>query len=348
MAEVIGKHAATSLTKATPAPVFARFVAAPEASGTAGREALLEVQFSQDASDPGSSRGPVVPLPGIQPTSVVERWEIDGAVQDLEEQGFMLASGGSWCAGWAEAPGDDIERASRELYARLLELVSSRGLHLHRIWNAVPHINARREGVDRYQLFSRGRAEAFDRVWGPGFESRLCAFTAVGSEAPALVLWFLASQVPGQPAENPRQVPAWRYPQRYGPRSPSFARALRLPPQLGGSLLLSGTASIVGHESLHAGDVVAQTHETLRNLHVLLGGEQESRGSIQEGRMSAVKVYLRDSRDRERIEPILRAALGDGTEVLWLRADVCRSELLIEIEGLGSALLPAGDAVHTR
>src|SRR3546814_13424709 len=36
-------------------------------------------------------------------------------------------------------------------------------------------------------------------------------------------------------------------------------------------LFISGTASIVGHQTLHAGNVAAQAHETLTNLQSIVG-----------------------------------------------------------------------------
>jgi hypothetical protein len=58
-------------------------------------------------------------------------------------------------------------------------------------------------------------------------------------------------------------VSAYDYPRQYGPAAPSFSRAALTPDPL---LLISGTASIVGHASVHLGDVTAQLEETLANL----------------------------------------------------------------------------------
>ena len=70
--------------------------------------------------------------------------------------------------------------------------------------------------------------------------------------------------------ENPRQLSASLYPPRYGLRSPMFARAALVPNGRGAQLLVSGTASIVGHESLHIGDPERQLEETARNFEALV------------------------------------------------------------------------------
>src|SRR5581483_571714 len=189
-------------------------------------------------------------------------------------------------------------------YRELLAAVDELGFpHLLRLWNVVPSINRLDGELERYRRFCRGRAEAFERHHGPLFQSRLCASSAVGSASGALTVWFLASRERGLPRENPRQVSAYAYPPCYGPRSPSFARATRCPPEVGPWLLLSGTASIVGHSSVHPGDVLRQLDETLRNLAELMpGGDPPA--------YRALKVYLRHAVDQPTVQAAIEARLG--------------------------------------
>ena len=128
-----------------------------------------------------------------------------------------------------------------------------------------------------------------------------------------LQVYWLAARVPGTPLENPRQISAYRYPRQYGPQPPSFARAM-LPPAGGAMpLLLSGTAAIVGHESQHRDDVVAQLDETLANFDSLLG-----RGARASGRRcrrssapaSRLKVYVRDRDEMAAVAAALDARLA--------------------------------------
>ena len=150
-----------------------------------------------------------------------------------------------------------------------------------------------------------------------------------------LQVYWLAAREPGTPLENPRQVSAYRYPREYGPQSPTFARAL-LPPSPRVPLLLSGTASIVGHASQHADSLRAQLDETLTNLDSLLGAARERAPTLSphlDG-TSRLKVYVRDAADADAVAAQLEARLGTRVPWLMLHADVCRRELLVEIEGM--------------
>jgi chorismate lyase/3-hydroxybenzoate synthase len=150
----------------------------------------------------------------------------------------------------------------------------------------------------------------------------------------------MAGREPGTMLENPRQVSAYDYPRRYGPAAPSFSRAAVIPASL---LLVSGTSSIVGHASLHAGDVSAQLDETLSNLDVLLLRARDAGqvASATLGAESLLKVYLRPGVDAQGVEDKLRRRLGGDVPLIMLEADICRAELLIEIEAIQRTRRPA-------
>jgi chorismate lyase/3-hydroxybenzoate synthase len=98
-----------------------------------------------------------------------------------------------------------------------------------------------------------------------------------------------------------------------------------------GDLLISGTGSILGHASHHAHDLPAQLDEILRNLASL---RQASGGPAQlsSGRGTVLKVYLRDASAAGLVSTYLRAQLPTQVQVLVLSADICRHELLVEID----------------
>ena len=141
----------------------------------------------------------------------------------------------------------------------------------------------------------------------------------------------LAARRPGTAVENPRQVSAWQYPREYGPVAPNFARAMHAPthaPQL----YMSGTAAVVGHASHHVGNVAAQLGETLTNLDSLrvAAGCAVPLGNPR----SPLRVYVRQAADAACVRDALRARLGTDTPLLVLLGDICRAELLVEIEGV--------------
>ncbi len=207
-----------------------------------------------------------------------------------------------------------------------------------RVWNYLPRINASDTagGLERYRQFNAGRQEAFaqygrDRLAGSP------AACAIGTATGPLRVYFLAGRSPALPLENPRQVPAYHYPIEFGPRSPTFSRACLA--DLGKNqcmLLISGTASIVGHSSLHPGDVRSQTLETVRNLQAIVD-TAHLHSSARFGLADLTcTVYVRDPRDADAVVATLNEALGASStamqELVVLEADICRAELLVEIE----------------
>ena len=179
--------------------------------------------------------------------------------------------------------------------------------------------------AERYRLFCAGRAQA---LADHGYDSRhYSAASAVGNVGDALVIYMLASREPGRHVENPRQVSAYAYPRQYGPRPPSFARATLKHWRDTCHLYVSGTASILGHRSTAPGDVAGQLPVTFGNIDRLVSAADV------DGQLDAMRVYVRDPAT---LEPIM-AAVGEyapTASVVYLRADICRSELALEIEGV--------------
>lgn len=206
-----------------------------------------------------------------------------------------------------------------------------------RMWNFVTDINEGTGDDERYKLFSLGRARAFAAAHALGQGIGYPAATAVGKPGGprTLEVCWMAGHESGAMVENPRQLAAYHYPRRYGPAAPSFSRAMLIDAPM---LLVSGTASIVGHESLHEGDILAQIDETLTNLDALLR-KAHAEGRIRSrslGASSLLKAYVRPGVDAARVRQHLSGRLGDVPTML-VRADICRKELLIEIEAVHPA-----------
>lgn len=301
------------------------------------------VEPGEPGSPAGRSAGPCVPLPVLGSGPEVEAWVASGPVLAARRGGVELASDARLLFGHVRRSDADparLEAATLEAFREVLMATASEGYpELLRVWASVPRINEEEtteegERLERYKAFCRGRGAAFEEAWGHGFTRRLPASTAVGSATGEFVVHFLSAGVPGVHVENPRQVAAYLYPRSYGPTSPSFARATRLPDALGSALFVSGTASIVGHGSLHPDSLAEQTRETVRNLERVR--EAAERPGAGPGRLvwSLFKVYLRRAEDEAEARRLLAELTGGRVPTLFLRADVCRHELLIEIEAV--------------
>lgn len=263
----------------------------------------------------------------------LEIWRTAGCVERGHTNDLAWSSDGDYAfvaMQVDETAHGGIANAARHAYTTLAQW-TRRGAtpHLLRIWNYLDAINDGEGDAERYRLFCAGRAAGMD-----GAFATYPAATAIGSRdgRRMLQIYALAARVPGRAVENPRQINAWRYPREYGPAAPGFARAMRAP-SVSPQLYISGTAAIVGHVSHHPEDLAAQLDETLANLRSLLDA---SGSHVALGTQSPLKVYVRHPADVAIVRGLLRSRLGDTVPLLLLHGDVCRRELLLEIEGVHS------------
>jgi chorismate lyase/3-hydroxybenzoate synthase len=267
-----------------------------------------------------------------------ECWLSDLPVRHGTHDGFGWAENGEVLFGSIfvpEAELVDLERATCKLYVRIEQLLQRFAYpHYLRMWNFLAQINAGDGDHERYRLFSAGRNRAL--ALKPDFERSLPAATAIGTLEPGLVIYFLAGKQPGLPIENPRQVSAFRYPRQYGPKSPSFARATLIGSGRQSRLLVSGTASVVGHETRHAGDPQRQFDETRANVDALLAHTLALHfADAADAQPESIKLYLRDPALLPLLEARLAALRGPRqAPLLCLHGDVCRTDLLLELEAI--------------
>jgi chorismate lyase / 3-hydroxybenzoate synthase len=226
-----------------------------------------------------------------------------------------------------EAAHGGIESAAAHAYEVICGFVASSGTpHFLRLWNYLDAINAGNGDDERYRRFCAGRARGMDARMHASYP----AATAIGRRDGRRVLqvYGLAARASGRAIENPRQVSAWRYPRRYGPTAPTFARGMR---SVDAQLLISGTAAVVGHASRHDDDLAAQIDETLENLRSLLGEAGDRNGL---GLRSLLKAYVRHPADAAVVAAALHARVPALGGLLLLGGDICRSELLVEVDGV--------------
>ena len=252
-----------------------------------------------------------------------------------EKPGLRLWASGDLLIGWAAETVKNernLKAQTQALYERVL--AAAQGRHLYRIWNYVPHINAETDGLENYRAFCQGRSLAFEKSLGESFPRLLSAASAVGAHDDFLTLIFVAGSTAPRHVENPEQIPAYRYPAEHGPRAPSFSRATVA--HAGGRVFtfISGTSAIKGHATVAPDALPEQLDCTLDNLRLISReagtGESLGAGSVRERHF---KIYLRRPADfpsvRARLE---RDLLRPGDSVTYLRSDICRAALHIEIE----------------
>jgi enamine deaminase RidA (YjgF/YER057c/UK114 family) len=279
-------------------------------------------------------------------TEVIDAWTCAGAQQQGQCGRVRWRHNGQWLFGAVEldesTEGQGLQVLAERAYRDIFDTLRSTGCnHLQRLWNYLPGINADGGGLERYRQFNAGRQIAFLDAGYAAFEGAPAA-CAIGTRSGPFCVRFLAGTSAPVAVENPRQVSAYHYPTAYGPRSPTFSRAALMRPAPGTvGLLISGTASIVGHQTMHVGDVAAQTRETLANLQAVIGAAQarcSARFALSE--MDCV-VYVRQAEQAPLIRALFEAAVGAGSRAarsaVYVEADVCRADLLVEIEAHGFA-----------
>jgi len=291
---------------------------------------LAAFGFGADAvpfeGDPRWLRVALEPLTGPAPTEV---WTVDAEVSFGREGDVRWSRGGGWLYAAVECNEADHggpEGAAAHAYSALSAFVAQAPeCHVQRIWNYLGAINAGAGDDERYKHFCTGRIAGMGEVFSRGFP----AASAIGHHADQglLQVYLLATDRPGTPVENPRQVSAWEYPRQYGRTPPSFARATLLPAS--DVLAISGTAAVVGHASAHAGDLRAQLAETRRNLDALLAN-----GGVPEGfdGRAPLKAYVRHPGDAAAVQAFANEHWPDAP-LLLVHGDICREELLVEIDG---------------
>jgi chorismate lyase / 3-hydroxybenzoate synthase len=240
-----------------------------------------------------------------------------------------------------------IEQITADAYHTLAKVLHEAGnRHPVRIWNFVPGIlSPVGDGLDRYMKFNAGRYQAFSQWFGGAgeFSRFLPAASAVGHQGNDLVIHVLAARDPGVAVANPRQLAPYRYSRRFGPLPPCFARATRVSAPGGRDLLMvGGTASVRGEDSVHVGNLPAQLQETFANLAALAGAAwPEVAGDLALKCFSGLRVYHVRAADLSMIRSAVAAAFAHPMRVEWFHADLCRGDLLVEIEGLAERRLKA-------
>lgn len=226
-----------------------------------------------------------------------------------------------------------LQAASQSAYEQIFAVLESHDFpFVLRFWNYMADINGVSHGLERYRQFNLGRQQAFSAKQKER-AGNVPAACALGTSGGPLTIAFLAGRTPSLPIENPRQISAYDYPLQYGPRSPLFSRASVASLADTSVLFLSGTASIVGHETLHADDVAAQTEESITNVEAVLN--EACRKTSKQFELASLDyiVYVRHPYDLPTIKAILQRRIGPGLKAAYVQADICRSDLLVEIEG---------------
>lgn len=192
--------------------------------------------------------------------------------------------------------------------------------YLINVRNYIPRILDYEDHMQRYFTFNLVRKHTYFKNGITGNFPTACA---VGSTTNDFVVKYIRAKSPASYFSNPNQVNAFEYPSKYG--MPLFSRAATH----NGNLLVSGTASIVGSDTVHPNNLKLQTRTTLLNLNKLI-----IKSSLKDPELEYT-TYVKNKRDIDEVSDILREV---GVESTIINVDICRDDLLVEIEAYSKGL----------
>jgi enamine deaminase RidA (YjgF/YER057c/UK114 family) len=250
--------------------------------------------------------------------------------------------------------GDSIQAASEKAFDLAERVLSEEGLSIHHVirqWNYVEnisHVEDPEDALQNYQVFNDVRTKYYDRG---DFRNGYPAATGIGMDTGGVILGFIAisdsDSVSVKPIHNPRQVDAHQYSKQVLKGKPTGITSEKCTPKFERGKLVSlgdrhhiyvsGTASIVGEKTLHPGDVEQQTVTTIDNIFELFSRKNQSvlglDFDVSKIRFSHLRVYVKYQDDIPAVRKICEERLNYKSS-LYLVSDVCREELLVEIEGI--------------
>ena len=290
----------------------------------------------------------------------LEAWAIGGRDVRIERFGPHLTAvsydGVRWlhCAGVRPRIRDGgVYAHTSDVLEQMQKLLAQAGSGFEqtvRTWFYLGGITESEDGVQRYMELNRARADFYRDVKFncslpvPSIPHGIYpASTGIGMAGRGLVAGCVAVRTERPdvfvlPLENPQQTPAYAYHPKYSPQSPKFSRAKAM--VLGSYVItwISGTASVVHSESRHPGSVEQQTEQTIDNIEQLLMPANFAfhgirRAGAQLRDLAKIRVYLKRAEDFARCQAICERRLG-AVPAIYAVADICRPELLVEIEGV--------------
>jgi len=254
------------------------------------------------------------------------------------------------CGGLMGRVEDSISQASERAFKSAIEILAQEGLSIHHIirqWNYIENIAIVEDVEDapqNYQDFNDVRAHYYDQG---DFKFGYPAATGIGQDTGGVIVGFIAlsesKDINVRPIGNPGQIDAHKYSELVlegnseEKCTPKFERAKLVSIGSRNYMYVSGTASILGEKTMHAGDVEKQTLTTIENIRRLFSREnQEVLGlnfDVFEIQFSHLRVYVKNMEDIPAVEKICLKELNCKSS-LFLESDVCREDLLVEIEGV--------------
>ncbi|WP_167619319.1 hypothetical protein [Maribellus sediminis] len=213
--------------------------------------------------------------------------------------------------------------------------------HIIRQWNYLENVLGFDGDEQRYQEFNNVRSEVYGTSFnGTGYP----AATGIGMNRGGVIIEFVAVKGRGfvsEAVDNPEQISAHNYSENVLigddcilKTTPKFERARYFAYKDMKQIFISGTASIRGENTIGVDDPALQTEVTIENIKNLYSGEVLKKLSDEnlEPKYGHARVYVKNRKDFSVIRKTFKAHFAN-LPVVYIIADICRKDLLVEIEG---------------
>lgn len=262
-----------------------------------------------------------------------KRWEEDSYVVVEKGEAKFLFIGGMRCSNLSLP----ILEQADFTFGRIRAILNWEGFPIHAIvrqWNYIERITDMDHGRQHYQDFNDARTAFYHETdWADGYP----AATGIGMQAGGVVIDLDAClNAPTHAIDNPLQIAAHQYTREVlvgeakQVTTPKFERAK----SVGQHIYISGTAAIRGEETLET-DIEQQTVATIENIAYLISPDNLHRygqKEVKETALHYIRVYLKEATMLDQAREVINR-YNSVFPIIYTLADVCRDNLLIELEG---------------
>ena len=244
---------------------------------------------------------------------------------------------------------EDERKAAKTAFDQMRAILEAEQMtfnHIIRQWNFIGEILHISNGFQNYQIFNEVRSENYHKYRtvhnypaATGIGMKFCGVTldccAVKAKTNVKIIAI----------DNPEQIRPYDYGQQVLRGNPADGRKVKQPPQFeravhisnnhSSTLFVSGTASIIGQDTIGVDDVEKQTVVTIENISRLTDktriGHLTGNPNPDTGSLIILRVYIKKQEDFPKVKMICEKYFP-GITAIYIQADICRDDLLVEIE----------------
>lgn len=249
-------------------------------------------------------------------------------------------------AGGITSTKSDTEEQCNEIFATFGSILQSQGFKVENIvrqWNYIEKItHIDNQGRQNYQIFNDARSIFYNN--GDWSNIGYPAATGIGTTNGGIIIDFnavISDKTSIHKIDNALQVAAHDYSKQVllgeskKLTTPKFERGKAVCDQTNIIFYISGTAAIRGENSLKDQSGAQQIKATMENIDFLTGSANLINSGVNCAKLtySNIRVYIKNRSDYQAIKIYLNSNYPK-IQALYLLSDVCRDELLVEVEGV--------------